>query len=223
MIKQNLAKYGIEDLQVNVGVTVHKRVPVIRYYDSNGYPVNVGLGDAQTHPFPEGACLEEVSLDAGIRTQTFLTNIFLSEFLATGETFRNNPWVTLQAQEGYHLRGILDIRDAQGALIGQIQDGVFIYTRAPSLRDFIGWVWCSGLGKTKELSSDLNSATALVTRHTFQSNGQGDLNDWEFCLGQVYMQGVTVRYGCQPYINSTRQFAIRNLLGLDVIGFSFGW
>jgi hypothetical protein len=114
----------------------------------------------------------------------------------------------------------------ESELIGSIQDKVFRYTEAHSVRDFIGWVWASSLGRTKVLdvtSDDLDKAAASVVKAIHQSDGQVGYDWWAELMTTVYVRDKTVLYECYPYLNATLKVATRLIHGAEHPGFNVSW
>ena len=139
-----------------------------------------------------------------------LTGLLDSNLSSTYLFARENNW-----QHPYQVEVLVG-----DTVVGKILDKVFHYNAAPTLREYIGWVWASGLGSTKEILCDLDATVERVAQHVYRSGGAGSYASWSNLMAGVYSRDETVRCEHFPYLNGTLAVATRTLLGVEHPGFN---
>lgn len=212
MLKTNLERFNLQDLEVQTQVTLYRSVPTVVWVegtvrreldqrdvtDDMVIPPSCWEGQRVTETLP-------LVLGSGS-----LMSLLESSLSATYLFARENGW-----QHPYQVEVLVD-----GDVIGKISDNHFHYTAAPTLREYIGWIWASGLGRRKEITRDLDAAVEQVAQHVYYFAGAGAYESWSSLMGRIYVRDETVPYEHFPYLNGTLAVATRTLLGVAHKGFN---
>jgi hypothetical protein len=212
MLKTNLDRLNLQDLEVQARVTLYRSVPTIVWVTGT-VRHEVDQKDVTDDMVIPSSCwegqraTETLSMDLGSGA---ISQWLVRDMSPTYEFAREGGW-----QHPFRLE--LFEGDTQ---IGFISDNHFHFTAAESLRQYIGWIWASGLGRRKEITRDLDAAVEQVAQHVHYFAGAGDYESWSSLMGRVYVRDETVPYEHYPYLNGTLFVATRTLLGVAHKGFN---
>ena len=226
ILQTNMVRYGLADFTVRLRVMAYKREECCQYFDpKTDNPVDWEEGD----PLPAGVNLIPIDRDVEKPRSLCSDMMPLSEALGKAREFASRQNHKIQAlreggyEESWDVEVLADLND-MWYVIGRIDsDGSFYYTGAPTLREFLAWIWCSSLGATKELTADLDAAVCKVTTHVYMTGGRVDYEQWSKLMNQVYQRDVTVRIESSPYLNPTLAVATRLITGKEHPGFNICW
>jgi hypothetical protein len=217
-IVANLAKFGLVDPTVILSLKFVKTELHYVWFDDDGMRVYGTEVEAKLAR-KEFASYQRIVETRYVQTPAAL----LSDSVVGSRVLRHSPeGKDLVAQDfdcGFHVQVFQD-----GKEIGWIDsDRCFYYTAAPTVRDFIGWAWCSGLGRSKEITADLKLASAEVCKYVNRCNGRVMYEGWDKLMGEVYIRDRTVWCEGSPLINPTLAVATRLLTGKEHPGFNICW
>lgn len=225
----NAAKFGLKDFPVRLRLTFSSpSVTVYRRVNPDGTVTNVPNGEDPTEDdFPVN-----VSIYAGdVKTDEPRSLVETLCDLPSVQAFTSkaNPQVVIFLEAGKQFAWEVQvINAATNKVVGTLSpyDGDFHYTEAPTLREFIAWAWCSGIGRNQELDvALLDKATRSIAHFAAQwdTEHMPSFSSWANECGQWFQRDITSRYGPESYFNPTWKVANRVVHGVVKPGFSFAY
>lgn len=211
MLQTNIDRLNLKDFEVQARVTLYRTKPTVVWTEGTTRR-EVDQDQAEGVEIPENCweghrILETLTVDVGAGAVSQALGMSMS---STYQFAHENKW-----EHPYCLD--LFVGDAK---IGFITDNCFHYIAAPTLREYVGWIWASGMGRSKAITADLDAAVEEIAGLVHRSGGRIAYEPWSHLLSRIYVRGETVPCEHFGYINGTLAVATRTLLGNELPGFN---
>jgi len=223
-IAANLAHYDLPDPLVRLRLRFTQGERCWTWFDDEGMRVTKTVAEVEASSDMEVMECQEftrVTAEIWLESEPGL----LSNLIVDAKNFPYTPGAKALTEQGWQASCITDVRlDLDDTYMGYVDcDCLFVYEDAHTVREFIGYAWCSGIGCAKSVTADLNAASALVCRYINGNGGRVMFEGWEDTLSKVYVRNQTVSFGSGPLINPTLAVATKLLIGKEHPGFNICW
>lgn len=220
----NLDRYGLANPLVTIRLPFYKTERCFTWVDAEGARVIKTEAETEAMTIPDDQELNEYKRILETQYVTKGPGLLSDLVIESRDLPYGEEGKALTAAGFSHGFSVEVHFDLDGSYLGRIDsDRMFYFESAPTVREFIGWAWCSSLGRTKELSADLDKASARICRYIVERSGMVFYENWSKEIAATFVRDETTHYEGSSLVNPLLAVATKLLVGKEHPGFNICW